>query len=214
MPRAKPPELASDRTRAGRATTRRLRTGRFQETAANLAKMAFNDSSTWPELADQVDKKSLSHTAHVAVMTYASEMFSWYAGNLEADVYFCPERHATYFGSFYMKDIPAMGNPNFSISTSLTGDSGEAFLAALSEPQRQLVTQLVERQRADLAEIVNTRRATATATELRRFLAEGSVDMNAIVYNPTLDQIVLRLGTDGHYGLAALLVVGPTRSSQ
>ena len=54
----------------------------------------------------------------------------WYAGNVEADVYFCPERHATYFGSFYMKDIPAMGNPNFSISTSLTGDSGEAFLAA------------------------------------------------------------------------------------
>ena len=179
-----------------------------------LGKMVFSDSSTWPELDDQVDKKSLSRTAHVAVMTYASEMFSWYAGNLEADVYFCPERHATYFGSFYMKDIPAMGNPNFSISTSLTGDSGEAFLAALSEPQRQLVTQLVERQRADLAEIVNTRRATATATELRRFLAEGSVDMNAIVYNPTLDQIVLRLGTDGHYGLAALLVVGPTRSSQ
>jgi len=42
-------------------------------------------------------------------MTYASEMFSWYAGSVEADVYFCPERHATYFGSFYMKDIPAMG---------------------------------------------------------------------------------------------------------
>ena len=73
-------------------------------------------------------------------MTYASEMFSWYAGNVEADVYFCPERHATYFGSFYMKDIPAMGNPNYSISTSLTGDSGEAFLAALTEPQRKLVT--------------------------------------------------------------------------
>ena len=77
MPRAKPPELASDRTRAGRATTRRLRTGRFQETAANLAKMAFNDSSTWPELADQVDKKSLSHTAHVAVMTCVRNI-CWY----------------------------------------------------------------------------------------------------------------------------------------
>jgi Spy/CpxP family protein refolding chaperone len=92
---------------------------------ARLSAMAFNDSSTWAELADQVDKRSLSHAAHVAVMTYASEMFSWYAGSLEADVYFCPERHATYFGSFYMKDIPAMGNANFSISTSLTGDSGE-----------------------------------------------------------------------------------------
>jgi phosphatidylethanolamine-binding protein (PEBP) family uncharacterized protein len=144
-----------------------------------LAKMAFNNSSTWPELEDQVDKKSLSHTAHVAVMTYASEMFSWYAGNLEADVYFCPERHATYFGSFYMKDIPAMGNPNYSISTSLTGDSGEAFLAALTEPQRQLVTNLVEQQRADLAEIVTTRRAIAT--ELRRFMREATVDQNQVI---------------------------------
>jgi hypothetical protein len=71
---------------------------------ASLAKMVFNNSATWPELENQVDKKSLSHTAHVAVMTYASEMFSWYAGNVEADVYFCPERHATYFGSFFMKE--------------------------------------------------------------------------------------------------------------
>jgi Raf kinase inhibitor-like YbhB/YbcL family protein len=144
-----------------------------------LGKMVFSDSSTWPELDDQVDKKSLSRTAHVAVMTYASEMFSWYAGNVEADVYFCPERHATYFGSFYMKDIPAMGNPNFSISTSLTGDSGEAFLAALTESQRTLVTSLVEQQRADLAEIVQTRRAIAT--ELRRFMREASVDKDKVM---------------------------------
>ncbi|MEI7899290.1 MAG: hypothetical protein WCK89_03495 [bacterium] len=144
-----------------------------------LGKMAFNNSATWPELQDQVDKKSLSHTAHVAVMTYASEMFSWYAGSVEADVYFCPERHATYFGSFYMKDIPAMGNANFSISTSLTGDSGEAFLAALTEPQRKLVTALVDQQRADLAEVVQTRQAIAT--ELRRFMKEPSVDKNKVM---------------------------------
>ncbi|MCX6878411.1 MAG: hypothetical protein NTW21_32050 [Verrucomicrobia bacterium] len=104
-----------------------------------LAKMVFNNSATWPELQDQVDQKSLSPTAHVAVMTYASELFSWYAGNVEADVYFRPERHATCFGSFHMKDIPAMGNANYSISTSLTSDSGEAFLAALTEPQRKLL---------------------------------------------------------------------------
>ena len=79
---------------------------------AYLRKMVFNNSATWPELADQVDKRSLSPALHVAVMTYASEMFSWYAGAVDADVYFCPERHATYFGSFYMKDIPAMGNAN------------------------------------------------------------------------------------------------------
>ena len=146
---------------------------------AALAKMVFNNSATWPELGDQVDKKSLSHTAHVAVMTYASEMFSWYAGNVEADVYFCPERHATYFGSFYMKDIPAMGNANYSISTSLTGDSGEAFIAALTEPQRKLVTGLVDKQRADLTDIVKTRRAIAT--ELRRFMKEANVDKDKVM---------------------------------
>jgi phosphatidylethanolamine-binding protein (PEBP) family uncharacterized protein/Spy/CpxP family protein refolding chaperone len=149
------------------------------EQKAHLARMVFNNSATWPELPDQVDKRSLSHTAHVAVMTYASEMFSWYAGNVEADVYFCPERHATYFGSFYMKDIPAMGNANFSISTSLTGDSGEAFLAALTAAQRGLVTSLVDQQRADLGEIVKTRRAIAT--ELRRFMTEASVNQEKVM---------------------------------
>jgi hypothetical protein len=146
---------------------------------AYLTKMAFDNSATWPELGDQIDKKSLSHTAHVAVMTYASEMFSWYAGSVEADVYFCPERHATYFGSFYMKDIPAMGNNNYSISTSLTGDSGEAFLAALTDPQRTLVTSLVDQQRQDLSEIVRTRRAIST--ELRRFMKEDAVDKDKVL---------------------------------
>jgi uncharacterized membrane protein len=141
---------------------------------AYLAKMAFNNSATWPELEDQVDRRSTSHTAHVAVMTYASEMLSWYLGSVEVDVYFCPERHATYFGSFYMKDIPAMGNKNYSISTSLAGDSGEAFLAALTEPQRKRITGLVDQQRQDMAEIVQTRRAIAT--ELRRFMKEDAID--------------------------------------
>jgi hypothetical protein len=141
--------------------------------------MDFNNSATWPELEDQIDKRSMSRTAHVAVMTYASKMFSWYAGSVEADVYFCPERHATYFGSFYMKDIPAMGNANYSISTSLTGDSGEAFLAALTEPQRKLITDLVDQQRQDLNEIVDTRRAMAL--ELRQFMREDSVDKDKVL---------------------------------
>jgi len=139
-----------------------------------LASMTFNDSSTWPDLPAQLPRQSLSHTAHGAVMTYASEMCSWYAGHIEADVYFCPERHATYFGSFYMKDIPAMGNPDYSISTSRTGDSGEAFLSTLTESQRRLVAELVDQQREDLAEIVRTRRAIAA--ELRRFMSQSSAD--------------------------------------
>ena len=144
-----------------------------------LSKMKFNDSSTWPEREGQIDKRSMSHAAHVAVMTYASEMFSWYAGNVEADVYFCPERHATYFGSFFMKDIPAMGDPNFTISTSLTGDSGEAFLNTLTEGQRKLVTGLVHQQRADLKEIVQVRHRIATL--LRSFMKQPTVDKDSVM---------------------------------
>lgn len=78
-----------------------------------------------------------------------------------------------------MKDIPAMGNANFSISTSLTGDSGEAFLAALTDTQRPLVTGLVELQRKDLEEIVAVRRAISV--ELRRFMKEESVDQAKVM---------------------------------
>ena len=141
---------------------------------AALGKLKFGDSRTWPDVGEQVDRRSLPHEVHVAVMTYASEMFSWYAGSLEADTYFCPERHGMYFGGFGMKTAPAMGKRDYSISTSLTGDSGEAFLAALSDAQRRRIAGLVDLQRADLAEIVSTRRAISA--ELRRFLAGEKAD--------------------------------------
>jgi hypothetical protein len=146
---------------------------------AALAKLVFGDSRTWPEIGDQVDKQSLSHEAHVAVMTYASELFSWYAGSVDADAYFCPEGHGTYFGAFYMKDKPAMGNPNYSISTTITCNSGEQFLAALNDDQRKQVEGLVERQRPDLNDIVSTRRSIATL--LRRFMTAESVDQQQVL---------------------------------
>ena len=114
---------------------------------AALAKLKFGDSGTWPDVPEQLDRRSMSHTVHVAVMTYASEMFAWYAGSLEADTYFCPERHGMYFGGFGMKTAPAMGKQNYSISTSLTGDSGEAFLATLNDAQRKRITDLIDLQR-------------------------------------------------------------------
>ena len=49
----------------------------------------------------------------------------------------------------------------------MTGDSGEAFLAALTPAQRKQITDLPDLQRQDLAGIVKIRRAIAT--ELRRF---------------------------------------------
>lgn len=143
-----------------------------------LAKLKFGDSSTWPELSDQIDKRGMPREVRVAAMTYASEMFSWYAGSVEADTYFCPERHATYFGSFYMKDIPVMGKRNASISTSLTGDKGEAFLKLLTEPQRKLMTEIADIQRDDLKEIVKTRRAISM--ELRRFMKDDSANKETI----------------------------------
>ena len=146
---------------------------------AALAKLKFGDSSTWPDVSEQLNKRSMSHEVNVAVMTYASEMFAWYAGSLEADTYFCPERHGMYFGGFGMKTAPAMGKQDYSISTTLTGDSGEAFLGALTDAHRKLITNLVDLQRKDLAEIVTTRRAIAS--ELRRFQKDESADRDKVL---------------------------------
>lgn len=72
-----------------------------------------------------------------------------------------------------------MGNDDYSISTSLTGDSGEAFLALLTEVQRKLVTGLVDQQRADLKEIVSVRREIATL--LRGFQTQDEVNEEKVM---------------------------------
>jgi hypothetical protein len=146
---------------------------------AALSRLKFGDSGTWPDAPEALDRRGLSHETLVAVMTYASEMFSWYAGSLEADTYFCPERHGMYFGGFGMKTAPAMGKRDYSISTTLTGDSGESLLAALDDSQRRSITALVDLQRADLGEIVRVRRTIAT--ELRRFQAGDSADEARVI---------------------------------
>jgi Spy/CpxP family protein refolding chaperone len=149
------------------------------EQQAEFAQLKFGDSRTWPDVPQSFDKRTVSHDVHVAMMTYASEFFSWYAGSVEADTYFCPEGHGTYFGAFYMKDAPAVHQRNYSISTSLTGDSGEAFLAALNPSQSEQITSLVELQRKDLQDIVRTRRAVAT--ELRQFMAGNSANKEKVL---------------------------------
>jgi hypothetical protein len=146
---------------------------------SSLEDLASDGSLSWPDLPDQVDKRTMSHDVHVAVMTYASEFFSWYAGSIEADVYFCPERHGTYFGSFYMKDMPAMGNPDYSIPTELTGDSGEAFLNLLTTSQRTIIEDLVEAQRDKLTEIVEVREDISS--ELRKLMTQATIDESLIL---------------------------------
>lgn len=141
---------------------------------------ALNGVDNWDKnLPNPLTGLDLSKEENVAVMTYASEMYSWYAGSVEADTYFCPERQGTYFGSFYMKDMPAMGNRDFSIPTELTADMGSAFLALLTNSQADLITDLVDIQRDDLYEIVDTREAIST--QLRRFILEESVDEETVL---------------------------------
>jgi len=140
---------------------------------AYLGKMKFGDFNTWPELDERGKLKrrggDRARLLNVAYMTYASEFFSWYAGSVEADTYFCPERHGTYFGGFFMKDMPAMGKRDYDISTSITGNSGQDFLAALNDEQRAHITTIPDRQRKALGEIADVRRELAT--ELRKFLS-------------------------------------------
>jgi len=115
----------------------------------------------------------------VAVMTYSSEMFSWFAGSLDADTYFCPERHGMYFGGFGMKTAPAMGKDDYAISTDLTGDSGRDFLAQLTVDQRNELTSLVDVQRPLLVEIAEVRRDMSA--ELRRFQQGEMADESVVL---------------------------------
>lgn len=138
-----------------------------------LASMKFGDFRTWPaierEQVRQYHPRGASKLVSVGYMTLASEFFSWYAGSVEADTYFCPERHGTYFGGFYLKDMPAMGKRDYDISTSLTGDSGAAFMELLNDRQRAAMLALIEQQRGTMREIVQVRRTMAT--RLRGFLS-------------------------------------------
>ena len=145
---------------------------------AALAKLDFSNSSTWPDLPETLDKKSMTHRAHVCVMTYLSELFSWYAGSVDADAYFCPERHGTYFGGFYLKDFPAMGNHNYKISTSLTGDKGNDFIQILTHEQAELLNTIVKDQEPLLKEFIQIR--TDVAKELRKAQANETPDKEKV----------------------------------
>ncbi len=154
------------------------------EQKAYFTRMKFGDFNTWPAL-DERDKlravgRGKSQLFSVAYMTYASEFFSWTAGSVEADTYFCPERHGTYFGGFYMKDMPAMGKRDYDISTSRTGDSGRDFLEqVLTAAQRGEITRILAKQHNALLETIEVRRAIAQ--ELRKLLAGGNPDRQEVL---------------------------------
>ena len=154
------------------------------EQKAAFARMKFGDFNSWQDLDETAAKESTrDHREpfyNIAYMTYLSEFFSWTAGNVDADTYFCPERHGTYFGGFYMKDMPAMGKRNYKISTSVTGDSGEAFVYQVcNDEQRQIMLAIPDQQRAALQEVATVRRAIST--ELRKFLAGQTPDQAKVI---------------------------------
>lgn len=146
---------------------------------AYLDAMVGKGMLEWPKVDEPSDIQGLDRDVKVAVMTYAGDMFSWYAGSVEADVYFCPERHGTYYGSFYLKDIPAMSDPTYSIPTGLTGDMGDAMLAVLTPEQAQLITSLVDIQKLSLEGIVDVREQIST--ELRKFLTGETTDKTTVL---------------------------------
>jgi len=148
---------------------------------AYLDNMKGKGWSSWPDITDdQIKSKmtGLPQGTAVAIMTYASDIFSWYAGSIDADVYFCPERHGTYFGSFYMKDAPAVGHEGYSIDEQLTATAGMALSDSsqgyVTQAQATLMSSLVDTQRDNLyasstSNIVSTR--TQIATLLRSLIS-------------------------------------------
>lgn len=136
-------------------------------------------SEDWPT-ASQVDLSGLVVTdGRVLVSTFATQLFSWYLGSIEGDTYFCPERHGTYFGSFYMKDIPPLtATEAVTIDSNLTADMGQAFLDALNDTQEDLVTNLIDIQKTDLNNIVTTRQMISE--KLRVFMSGTTVDESEV----------------------------------
>ena len=148
---------------------------------ARLDGMKGKGWASWPDVTDdQVRAKTqgLAAGTAVLVMTYASDIYSWSEGSLEADVYFCPERHGTYYGGFYIKDAPAVGHEGYGIDEQLTATAGSALVDARSgyvtATQASAMSALVDRQRSSLyaggsSSIVGVR--TDIATLLRSLLS-------------------------------------------
>jgi hypothetical protein len=143
-----------------------------------LAALKGRGVANWPTAAEPAELRGLERAVKELVMAYSGDLYSWYAGSVTADTYFCPERHGTYFGSFYLKDAPAVGNPGYSIDTTLTANLGTALLGALSPTHASAISSLVDSQRPTLMEIVTVRKAIST--RLRALQAGGTVDATQI----------------------------------
>lgn len=141
--------------------------------------LASDGSLSWPDVGDQINKEDYSHNVHSAVLTYAGQIFSWYKGDVDADVYFCPERQGTYFGAFYIKTMSTGGDSSELIDPNLTANMGTAFLEVLDDTQYAQISSLVDEQRDALYGIVDARRNIAT---MLRSCSEESCEEEAILH--------------------------------
>jgi len=123
-------------------------------------------------------------TMNTLVMTYAGDLFSWYSGSVSADVYFCPERHGTYYGGFYIKDAPAMNAPqdvSYTIDSALTGNAGAALidssLGYVTPAQAAIMTNLITIQKSNMDGIVAVR---AQIAALLRTLLTSTASGDAV----------------------------------
>ena len=133
----------------------------------------------WPDVEQPEVLRGMIKDEKVAVMTYSGDLFSWYAGSLAADVYFCPERQGTYFGSFYLKDAPAVGNTDYTIGSNITQDYGNYFLETLAADVADSVRSLVNIQKPFLQEIVNKREDVSVL--LREFISGETPDSLEVI---------------------------------
>jgi len=157
-----------------------------------LESMKGKGFNEWPNITDaQVASKmsNLPQGTATLVMTYASDIFTWYEGSLYGDVYFCPERHGTYYGGFYIKDAPAVGVSGYTISESLTNTTGSALidptLGYVTSAQATPMANLVNLQRNNLyagdTNIVETRTQIATLLRSLMVSTDSSAEVNAQV---------------------------------
>ena len=174
------------------------------EQRAYVDAMVGQGFNSWPNktMDDVRDKMAgLSQDESVAVMTYAGDLFSWYAGCVAADIYFCPERHGTYYGGFYIKDAPAMGHPGYSIDEQLTATAGAALCDSskgyVTPEQAALVSSLTDTQRNNLyagaSNIVQARTDISTALRSLITPTEPTPDFLAQVKDAVVEK-------SGEYG--------------
>ena len=194
---------------------------------AYLANMKGKGWTSWPDTsvdpiktAVDTKKRALGPGVDmVAIYSYASDLFSWYAGSIEADVYFCPERHGTYFGSFFMKDAPAIGHEGYSIDEQLTATAGRALSDStygyVDASQAALMSSLVDTQRNNLYantatlasgvknNIVDIR--TRIATLLRTLLTTADTDGSVKAQVLALSETYGELDGENNYNYATVM---------